>query len=316
MKTVLHTVVFSDIVGTTALFETHGNARAAATVTWLTEWIAAVMVVHGGRVVKTLGDGVLAVFPGPAVAVEAVVDMVRRHHERPGQSGLSMDLRVGMAHGEVVEMDGDTYGDAVNVAARLCERAGPREIWADAAVARLAGPVDGTAYVRLGQLELRGRTEPLMVHQVDWRQGEEHGLITQHADLPSSVTPLEAASARIELGWGGSFRAFGAADGPVQVGRSSQVPVRLADSRVSRLHARIEWRGGTITFIDMSSFGSWVRFDGSAAVVALRRDACVLHGSGQIALGVPFGRPDTPTVGFGVTDTDAPETWDTLAPHH
>ncbi|MDA8520769.1 adenylate/guanylate cyclase domain-containing protein [Acidovorax sp. NCPPB 4044] len=315
MKTTRHTVVFSDIVGTTALYEVQGNARAAAAVTRLVEWMGAVLGVHGGRVVKTLGDGVLAVFGEPGAAVAAATDMARRHHERPGHAGLAMDLRVGMAHGELVEVDGDTYGDAVNIASRLCERAGAREILADAATVEFAGSIDGAAYVRMGQLELRGRAEPLMVYQVEWRQGDEHGLLTQRAGLPSGPVPFQPASTWIELAWAGTFRTFGAADSPLHVGRATQAGVRLADARVSRLHARIEWRGGTIVFTDLSSFGSWVRFDGSETVVALRRSACLLHGSGQIALGVPFGRPDTPTLGFGVTDTDVPESWDTLPPY-
>ncbi|WP_053842970.1 adenylate/guanylate cyclase domain-containing protein [Paracidovorax avenae] len=315
MRTVRHTVVFSDIVGTTALFEAQGNTLATTAVTGLTEWMAAALGRHGGRVVKTLGDGVLAVFGEPASAVTAVADMARRHHERPGKPDGAMDLRVGMAYGELVEVDGDTYGDAVNIASRLCERAGAREILADAATVELAGSVDGAGYVRMGALELRGRAEPLLVYQVDWRVGEEHGPLTLRAGLASELAPIHQPNTWIELAWSGSIRTFGAADSPLHVGRGSQAPVRVADPRVSRVHARIEWRGGTVVFTDLSSYGSWVRFDGSETVVALRRSACLLHGSGQIALGVPFGRTDTPTLGFGVTDTELPETWDTLPPY-
>ncbi len=315
MKTAWRTVVFCDIVGTTALFEAHGNTRATATVTRITEWMGAVLASHGGRVVKMLGDGVLAVFADPAAAVGAVVDLARRHHEQAGQTAHPMDLRVGMAHGELVEVDRDTYGDAVNVASRLCERAGAREILADAGAVDAAGPVAGAGYVRIGSLELRGRAEPLVVYQVEWREGDEHGALTQSAGLFSELAPLQPPNVWLELAWAGTFRTFGAADGPLHVGRASASAVRLPDARVSRLHARIEWRGASIVFTDLSSFGSWVRFDGSETVVALRRSTCLLHGSGHIALGMPFGRTDTPTIGFGVTDSETPETWDTLPPH-
>ncbi|MEN9538639.1 MAG: hypothetical protein RLZZ126_874, partial [Pseudomonadota bacterium] len=57
-STELITVVFADLMGSTGLFESTGNARAARAVTRLTDWIGSVFVEHSGRVVKTLGDGV------------------------------------------------------------------------------------------------------------------------------------------------------------------------------------------------------------------------------------------------------------------
>ena len=56
------TVVFADLMGSTGVFETIGNARASLVVTQLTQWIGEIFTTHRGRVVKTLGDGVLAVF--------------------------------------------------------------------------------------------------------------------------------------------------------------------------------------------------------------------------------------------------------------
>ena len=54
---------------------------------------------------------------------------------------------------------------------------------------------------------------------------------------------------------------------------------------------------------DMSSFGTWVRFDGSDSPVRLRRDACILHGTGQIALAVPFTDSSAPVMNFEVPGT-------------
>ena len=57
---VLSTVVFADISGSTSLYETLGNERATEAVTQVTQWIADTIETHGGRVVKKLGDGVLS----------------------------------------------------------------------------------------------------------------------------------------------------------------------------------------------------------------------------------------------------------------
>ena len=73
------TVVFADLMGSTGVFETIGNALASRVVTQLTQWIGDIVVAHRGRVVKTLGDGVLAVFPSAPDAISAVVDIQRSH---------------------------------------------------------------------------------------------------------------------------------------------------------------------------------------------------------------------------------------------
>ena len=51
----------------------------------------------------------------------------------------------------------------------------------------------------------------------------------------------------------------------------------------------------------MSSFGTWVRFGGSGSPVRLRRDACILHGTGQIALAAPFTESSAPVMNFEVS---------------
>src|SRR6218665_2697170 len=125
------TVVFADLSDSTAFFETLGNEKATATITRLTQWIGDICAAQSGRVVKTLGDGVLAVFHDPAQAVDAVVQMQRGHRIRleSWPQTLRMEIKSGVATGEVVEVDGDCYGDAVNVAARLSDLAGGSEIW-------------------------------------------------------------------------------------------------------------------------------------------------------------------------------------------
>ncbi|MBI3229935.1 MAG: adenylate/guanylate cyclase domain-containing protein, partial [Burkholderiales bacterium] len=121
------TVVFTDLHGSTAVFEALGNARATEIVTQITAWIGTQCEAHGGRVVKTLGDGVLAMFPDAQSAVKAVVALQRIHSKRvvPDADGVRMPIRIGVASGEVEIVAGDCYGDAVNVAARLCDLCGP-----------------------------------------------------------------------------------------------------------------------------------------------------------------------------------------------
>lgn len=299
------TVVFADLSGSTLLFEALGNGRATEMVTRLTQWIGEVIVAHGGRVVKKLGDGVLGIFAEAGHAIAAAGELQRSHqiHLQRWPVAVRMEMRVGVASGEVLEVDGDTYGDAVNVASRLCERAGLGEIWATDATAVDAGTVHGIRFRRLGVFEIRGKSEAQVIYQAEWRENDSTDLMTMQAALPSAVAPLDAFFGTIQLSWHGEHLSFSSSDVPVHVGRASSAQLCITDPRVSRMHARIDWTHGAFMLTDLSSFGSWVHFDGSETVIALRRNSCQLHGCGQIALGMPFGA-SAPTIDFRVTGSN------------
>ena len=167
----LATVMFADLTGSTGLFERLGNGAAAQVVTGLTGWIAEVCVRHRGRVVKTLGDGVMAVFGDASRAVEAVVQMQREHVRRRGAGCRQpLQLRVGLDCGELVEVDGDCFGDAVNVASRLCDLSGARQIWAtDRVVERVPLPPPGVRFHALGLVPIRGKVQERRLFRIGWQ---------------------------------------------------------------------------------------------------------------------------------------------------
>lgn len=299
---VLSTMVFADISGSTALYEALGNERATEAVTQVTQWIGDTIEAHGGRVVKKLGDGVLGVFGDASSAVSAMATMLRQHKVRLDRwpQPLRMEIRVGVASGEVVDVDGDCYGDAVNVASRLCERAGPAEIWATETTVLLAGTAPDVWYRKLGMMDIRGKAELLMLYHVEWREDEAPDSLTMQAALVSNFAPVDSILGQIQFSWHGVDRTFTSSDAPVMVGRAEHAQLRINDPRVSRLHARIDWRNSGFVLTDMSSFGTWVRFEGSDSPVRLRRDACILHGAGHIALGVSFNEPSAPVMSFHV----------------
>jgi adenylate cyclase len=284
------TVVFADLSGSTPLYETLGNERATETVMRLTQWMGDVMRAHGGRVVKVLGDGVLGVFGSAAQGVCAATELQRSHqiHLHRWPAVARMEMHAGVATGDVLEVDGDAYGDAVNVASRLCERAGPGEIWTTDVTAVDAGVVPQVQFRKLGVFELRGKSEPQAIFQAEWRDDESPDLLTMQASLHSAIAPLDSMFGTIQLSWQGESLCYSSADVPVHVGRSSAAQLCISDPRVSRMHARIDWHNGSFSLTDVSSFGTWVHYDGSDAAVALRRDSCRLYGSGKIALGMPF----------------------------
>ena len=303
--TVQTTVVFADLLGSTGLFESTGNAKATRAVTQLTQWIGEVCVAHGGRVVKTLGDGVFAVFLSGSHAIDAVVELQRGHQRRLVglQVGVSLPIRVGVASGEVEIVSGDCYGDAVNVAARLSDLSGGNQIWASSDVINGIDEADGVRFRPLGPISIRGRAEPCTVYQVEWRVDEHTDFLTMQGALDPTLlgSNFDVLGGEIELSWLDLKKSFKSFELPIHIGRVSSVEFVINDPRVSREHARIDWRNGSVMLVDVSTYGCWVRFSGGGSDLLLRREECVLHGKGEIALGASFADISVPTVAFSVS---------------
>ncbi|KQP14756.1 adenylate/guanylate cyclase domain-containing protein [Pseudorhodoferax sp. Leaf267] len=296
------TVVFADLTDSTAFFEALGNEKATTAITRLTQWIGEVCEAHHGRVVKKLGDGVLAVFDRAVDATDAVIQMQRGHRLRLEKwpAVIRMEIKAGVARGDVVVVDGDCYGDAVNVASRLSDLSGANQIWVTESVVSEIDDGQGLRFRSLGPVMLRGKTEPLPLYKVEWEDDVASDFLTQQAVL-SRVEPDNSSSSTIRLEHLDFLLSFGAAEMPIHLGRVDHAELIVNDPRVSRLHARIEWRNGSFMLVDLSSFGTWVRFAGSDSDIALRRDECQLHGSGEIAMGVPFGDLSAPTASFSIS---------------
>ena len=294
------TVVFADLTGSTRVFEAIGNARATETVTRLIQWIGGVCDSHGGRVVKSLGDGAFATFANGAAATKAVLEMQRTHHKRLQNwpAPLRMELQIGVASGEVVEVDGDCYGDAVNLASRLSDLAGPSQIWATEAVIDQLGGIDAR-FRNLGPINIRGKNEMPVVYRIDW-QDDLTDFLTMPATLVLPQRVPDSTFGQIELSWLDVRTSFRASELPIHMGRVDEAQFVVNDPRVSRLHAR----NGSCVLVDVSTYGTWVRFHGTAGAsgeIALRREECVLHGSGEIGLGAPLSDFSAPTISFNTT---------------
>jgi len=298
------TVLFADLRGSTSLYETLGNAEATSVVTHTVNTIARSVHPCGGTVIKTLGDGLMAVFDEPSQGIRAAQRMhddlellVDRGRERGASAGLrGLRLQVALARGEVVEMAGDCYGDAVNVAALLLDDAGDNETLVTAEVVSGLGPGQQRRFRNLDWLHLRGRAEPVRVHVMGGSRGADTmAAATQFGGVGPTLEPEG-----VRLVWLDHDEVYDGERMPVVLGRSPQAHFRVEDSRVSRSHARLDWHGGAFQITDLSYNGTYVRFGQSGDVVSLRRKSCTLHGSGSIGLGGSPGDPTSPVVRFEV----------------
>ncbi len=234
---------------------------------------------------------------------EVLDGMVQKGHERGASSGLrGLRLQVGIARGEIVEMGGDCFGDAVNVAARLLDHAGDNETLVTVEVLSGLAAEQQARFRSLDRLTLRGRAEPVQVHVLGRRRARGEGAITQFGDVAIAGEPQG-----LRLAWEQHSRVFRGRELPAVLGRGPQAMFRVDDSRVSRSHARLDWYGGSYQLTDLSFNGTYVRFaDGE--IVSLRRGSCLLHGSGTIGLGSSPSDGDAACVRFEVVHVDAEPT--------
>lgn len=177
------TVLFTDLVGSTDLMEKLGPEPAEEMRQRHFASLRDALAVHRGQEVKTLGDGMMAVFESVTDGIACAVTMQRavaRQNSRHPR--MSMAMRVGLSAGEATTGDGDYFGTPVVEASRLCAEAGAARILVTDLVRLLAA---GNALHRLnpiGELRLKGLPAPVATWEVDWDAGEEFALRVALAD--------------------------------------------------------------------------------------------------------------------------------------
>src|SRR5262245_37093114 len=170
------TIVFADLVGSTALHERLDAESAGALMDRYYRALRAVVEAHGGRVVKLLGDGVMAAFGLPRVAEDDAIRAVRaavamqqafRTLAREQSAAVgAIGLRVAVNTGEVVvnAANDDLVGDPINVAARLQDTARDGDVVIGESTRRLVGAL--VTLTSLGPVALKGRAEQVAAYRV------------------------------------------------------------------------------------------------------------------------------------------------------
>ncbi len=146
---VLATILFTDIVGSTAKMAEIGDARWRELLQSHHMLIRRLLVRHRGREHDTAGDGFFASFDGPGRAIRCACAI----REAVGELGL--EVRAGLHTGECEVLDGKVGGIAVNIGARVAAEAGPGEVLVSSTVKDLVAG-SGIEFDNRGSAELKG----------------------------------------------------------------------------------------------------------------------------------------------------------------
>lgn len=162
----IRTIVFTDIVGSTALTQRLGDDAAMALLDVHDTIVRDALRALGGREVKHTGDGIMACFLSSANAVRCAARIQQALGERvPVETDVQVRVRIGAAAGEPVESHSDLFGTTVQLAARLCSHAEPEQSLVSNAVAELCLG-KGLSFRDLGAVSLKGFERPMRVHAV------------------------------------------------------------------------------------------------------------------------------------------------------
>jgi len=163
------TILFTDLEGYSHLTETIGDRNAHRLVRAHNRLVRRTLGQSGGVEVKQTGDGIMAYFLSASRAVECAVEIQRAVAVHNRQSpGPALNVAIGINTGAPIVDNGDIFGAAVNIAARLAARADGRHIVVSEVV-RLLTAGKGFTFRSLGKERLEGLTEPVKLYEVPWQ---------------------------------------------------------------------------------------------------------------------------------------------------
>src|SRR5215471_19100705 len=186
----LAAIVSADVAGYSLLMGRDDSATLAGLKAHRTELIDPKIAEHGGRIVKTTGDGLLLEFFSVVDAVRCAVDVQRGMAAR--NSGVSseqrIDFRFGINVGEIIIDSDDIFGDGVNVAARIQELAEPGGICVSRRVYEdTDGKIDA-AFEDHGEQQLKNIARPVYVYRISLAP-EDRGSQPTRPSTEGAFTP-------------------------------------------------------------------------------------------------------------------------------
>ncbi len=157
-------IAFADLAGYARLTVERGDEAAVSTVEGFVRAVAQSLPLDA-RVIKTLGDEVMVV--GSDVAALTAWAVGLQDQIAPGEP----PPRIGVHYGEALYRDGDYFGREVNQAARVVARAGGGEVLVTRSVVESAQGHDGLEFIRIGEVRLKGFSEPTELFVASAREG-------------------------------------------------------------------------------------------------------------------------------------------------
>jgi len=274
------TVLFADVSGSTKLYESEGDEVAMEAIARCLDQLRQTVESSGGRVVKTIGDEVLAVFPTPDAAAFAASNMQYAIDALPLVGATKLGVRIGFHCGPVIQSDNDIFGDTVNLAARLVEQAGRGQIITSRETSDRLGPVFRNFKRPLYAIHVKGKAEEVDLCELIWRQADD---MTMSVSSRMNARPQPLI---LRLKYRDREIIRRRDNDSITMGRDLDCGLVVASNRASRRHCTIERRQDKFVLADQSTNGTYVTVEGGPEIL-LQREEFRLGKHGWIAFGEP-----------------------------
>ena len=285
-------VLFSDVVGSTRLYEMLGDQRAREIIALCIDLMQGATEQNQGSVIKTMGDEVMATFPTADDALNAASQIQRSISSHPALQvdGQPVSVRIGCHFGPVVLEARDVFGATVHTANRMTSQAKSGQIMTTAATVEQLTPEWRASVRQIDIATLKGQGAEVTLFEVIWQTDD----VTSMLPSINMGGPGERKALRLRLVVQGREVVIDEQRPMVAIGRADENDLVVRGNLISRIHARIELSRSKFLLIDQSTNGTFVNsLDGEESFV--RRDSMQLKGVGLIGLGK-------------VPETDAPQT--------
>lgn len=234
----------------------------------------------GGRVVKTIGEGLMALFPSADAAAAAAASMQKAMEAMP-EGSRRPGVRIGFHSGPVINReDGDVFGETVNLAAGLARQAAREQILTSATTAQGMGEAYRACLRRLYAVELKGKSVEVDLCELLWRVGNDTDTFDARMRAPRAKPQL------LRLIHGGVEIQRRREPDSFTIGREDDCDLVIHHHLISRHHCSIQRRGDKFVLADQSSNGTFVTIEGDTEF-PLRREEFILRRKGVISLGQP-----------------------------
>lgn len=178
------TILFTDIEGSTKYWDRHGDIKGRLLIDRHNRLLFPVIHIYGGRIVKTIGDAIMAAFKQPEDAIYAAVgiqQILEQERDRDRRR-FRLHVRIGIHTGQGIVEKKDIFGDVVNVAARVESKAKADEILLSGATASRVRNAE-FALSSQGSVSAKGKSKPISLFRCNWRK------------LPSCISDITLRSA-------------------------------------------------------------------------------------------------------------------------
>jgi class 3 adenylate cyclase len=164
------TVLFTDIEDSTRYWDTYGDVKGRLMVDQHNRLTFPVVKRFGGRIIKTIGDAIMASFKDPQDALRAAIGIQQvLHLMREKDKSFGLKVRIGLHTGHAIVEDNDVFGNVVNVAARVESKAKGNEILLSKTTAAKLDKRN-LHLTRKGEYELKGKRHAMVLYSCDWQK--------------------------------------------------------------------------------------------------------------------------------------------------